>query len=173
MSMAFCATRATTLLIPPGPLMYDLPAETFSSFRTTRLVVRSGLKGRILILWNSSFDTSTTFERCSRIVSDSGKFLSLRNRRLLYLTIETNRFKRPERTSIYAVGFGVHKCHGDQGQSGDLDSNVANVTGAKVHSNYTKPARTKSAIQNHTYDFAKQGTGSQSQSQRTQAHSRS
>ena len=84
MSMAFCATRATTLLILPGPLMYDLPAENISSFRTTRLVVRSGLKLRMLILWNYSFDTSTTFERCSRMVSDSGKSLSLRNRRLLY-----------------------------------------------------------------------------------------
>ena len=38
MGMAFCATRATTLLIPPGPLMYDLPAETFSSFEPRGLL---------------------------------------------------------------------------------------------------------------------------------------
>lgn len=48
------------------------------------------------------------------------------------LMVETDTLKRPKRTPIYTVVFGTHKPHRDEGRSGDLDSNVAKVTGVKV-----------------------------------------
>lgn len=53
------------------------------------------------------------------------------------LMVETDTLKRPKGTPIYTVVFGTHKPHRDEGRSGDLDSNVAKVTGVKVHSIHT------------------------------------
>ena len=53
------------------------------------------------------------------------------------LMVETDTLKRPTRTPIYTVVVGTHKPHRDGGRSGDLDSNVAKVTGVKVHSIHT------------------------------------